>query len=76
MQSEVDDALTAQMTESYAADGVAPTRDQMLFMIWSYLSERNLSGTTITCKKLDGSTTSMTFSLDSATVTNTQTRAT
>lgn len=67
---------TAQMTESYAADGVAPTRDQALFMILGYLFERNLSGNTISCYKLDGSTVWGTFTIDSATTTTSQTRAT
>jgi len=44
--------------------------------VWSLLAERNLSGTTLTAKKLDGSTTAMTFTLDSSSSPTTQTRAT
>jgi hypothetical protein len=40
------------------------------------LAERGISGTTLTAKKLDGSTTSMTFTLDDATTPTSQTRAT
>ena len=64
------------LIESYAVDGVPATPAQLLYMIWSLLSERAISGTTVTCKKIDGSTTSMTFTLNSATVPTTQTRAT
>ncbi len=67
--------LSAALTESYAADGVAPTLSQIVFMIWSLIAERSISGTTLTAKKLDGSTSSMTFTLDSATVPTSQTRA-
>lgn len=67
---------SAALTEAYAADGAAPTLNQMLFQIWSALSEFSISGTTITAKKLDGLTTAMTFTIDSATVPTSRTRAT
>ena len=66
---------SAALTEAYAADNVAPTLSQMLYMIWSLLSERNASGTTLTTKRIDGSTTAMTFTLDAASP-STQTRTT
>jgi hypothetical protein len=59
--------LTSALTESYAADGAAPTLAQICFQIWSFLSEKSVSSTTLTAKKLDGSTTSMTFTLSDAT---------
>ena len=58
--------LRTALTEGYAADGVAPTLEQFLYMVHSELAEFAISGTTITCKKLDGSTTSMTFTFDDA----------
>ena len=64
------------LTESYAADGATATAPQILYMIWSMLAEKNISGTTLTTKKLNGSTTSMTFTLDSATAPTSVTRAT
>ena len=70
------DVLTTALTESYATDGATATLTQLMYMIWSFLAEKNISGTTLTAKKLDGSTTSMTFTLDSATVPTTITRAT
>jgi len=66
-QSVADTLLTRQMTESYAADATAPTLAQMMFMLWSAGAEFSISGTTITAKKLDGTTTSMTFALDDST---------
>ena len=68
--------LTTALTESYAADGVAPTLVQALFQLLSALTEFSISGTTITCKKLDGLTTSMTFTLDDGTNPTSRTRAT
>lgn len=72
------DAILARTlgSEGYAADGAVPTLAQMLFMIWSGLVEFSISGTTLTCKKLDGSTTAMTFTLDDATSPTSRTRAT
>lgn len=72
----VADILTSALTESYAADGAAPTLAQFQFMMWSLLAERNISSTTLTTLKLDGATTSMTFTLDSATTPAAQTRTT
>ena len=53
-----------QMTEAYADDGVAPTFEEMQFMKWAWLAERSKSGVTVTIKKLDGSTTAMTFTIN------------
>lgn len=64
------------LTEGYAADGVAPTLEQMLFQLWSALAEFSISGTTVTAKKLDGSTTAMTFTLNDATNPTSRTRTT
>jgi len=68
--------LTTQMTEAYAADGVAPTVAQALFAIMQRLTEFAISSTTITVKKLDGSTTAFTLALDDATTPTSSTRAT
>lgn len=67
---------TAAMTESYAADNVAPTPIQMLYQIWSAIAEMSISGTTITCNKIDGLTPSMTFTINDATNPTSRTRAT
>jgi hypothetical protein len=68
--------LTTQMTESYAADGVAPTLAQAVFLIQQGLLERAVSGTTETIKKLDKSTTAATYSLDDPDAPTSKTRAT
>lgn len=71
-----NDILTTALTEAYAADGSPATLSQLLYMLWSSLSEFGISGTTITAKKLDGSTTSMTFTLDDDASPTSRTRAT
>lgn len=58
--------FTTQLTESYAADGAAPTLAQALFLIQQVLTEYSTSGTTLTIKKLDGSTTAATGTFDDA----------
>lgn len=72
----VDALFTRALTESYSADGAAPTVAQALFAIQQFLQERAVSGTTVTVKKLDGSTTAMTFTLNDGTSPTSLTRAT
>lgn len=67
--------LTTQMTESYAADGAAPTIAQALMMIQQMLGEFAVSGTTLTVKKVDGSTSAATYTLSDATDPTSITRA-
>lgn len=67
---------TTAVTESYAADGSAPTPEQALMMILQSIHEFAISSTTRTVKKLDGVTTAMTFQLDDATAPTSTTRAT
>lgn len=66
---------TVAMTEAYAADGAAPTPAQILHMIYALLAEKSVASTTMTVKKLDGTTTAMTFTLDSDTSPTSITRA-
>lgn len=63
----VSDVLTTQMTESYATDGTAPTLAQALFAIQQFLFDKDVSGTTLTVRQLDGTTSAMTFTLDDGT---------
>lgn len=56
------------LTESYRAAGAAGTPAQLLYEVLQNLTEFAISGTTKTVKKLDGSTTAKTYTLDSATV--------
>ncbi len=69
-------AMLTALTEAYAADGAAGTGAQLLYGLQAFLQERAVSGTTLTVKKLDGSTTAMTFTLNDATTPTALTRAT
>lgn len=67
--------LTASLTESYSTDGSAATAAQMLYGIKALLGEFAKSGGTITTKKVDGSTTAETYTLDDGTNPTSITRA-
>jgi hypothetical protein len=67
---------TTQLTESYRANGAAPTPAQAVHEILGHLGEQAISGTTKTVKKLDHSTTAETFTLDNAVTPSSITRAT
>ncbi len=64
------------LTEAYAADGVAATPAELLYMIWARLAQFAITSTTISVKKLDGTTEAFTLEMDSATTPTTSTRAT
>lgn len=67
VQSEVQDALDATLADSVPSDGTRPSMAQAAYAIYQFLTERAVSGTTMTVKKVDGSTTLMTFTLNDAT---------
>lgn len=67
--------LTTAMTESYNTDGSTATLAQALYVIMQTLTEHAISGTTWTVKKLDGSTTALTLTLNDATTPTGVTRA-
>lgn len=72
----IDALYTRQLTEAYAADGAAPTVAQALMQIQQMLTEFGISGTTMTVKKLDGTTTAFTLTLDDGSAPTAITRAT
>ncbi len=74
--SAISTAWTTELTESYAADGATFTPAQALYMLWSTIAQTDASGTTLTSRRLNGSTAAMTFTLDSATTPTARTRAT
>jgi len=74
-KAEMDAMWTTAATESYAADGAAATPAQLMYMILCAVSEFSISSTTITGKKLDGSTTAMTWTLNDASSPTSRTRA-
>lgn len=67
--------LTATVPDSIPADGDRPTVQQAAYMIVQTLTEFAISGTTITVKKPDGSTTLFTITMDDATDPTSATRA-
>ena len=73
-KAEMDATWTTAMTESYASDGATMTPAQALYMILCSVSEFSISSTAITGKKLDGSTTAMTWTLNDATSPTSRTR--
>lgn len=64
------------LAESYRANGATGTLTQLLYEILAHLAEKSISGTTLTTKKLDHSTTAATHTLDSSTAPTSITRAT
>lgn len=59
--------LTTALTESYAANGAAPTLAQAQFALHQMLMQFVISGTSLTVKKLDNATTAFVVTLDDAT---------
>lgn len=72
----VDVMRTDTIPDSYASDGSQPTIAQALLGILQFLTEKEVSGTTVTVKKPNGSTTAMTFTLDDGTTPTSITRTT
>lgn len=60
----VADVLTTQMTEAYAANGVAPTLAQAQFAIHQMLMQFGIASTSLTVRKLDDTTTAFVVTLD------------
>jgi hypothetical protein len=75
VQSEVQDALDATVADSIPADGTRPSIAAGILMITRFLWEKAVSGTTVTVKKEDGSTSSFTATLDSSSDPTSITRA-
>ncbi len=77
INTEVVDGLTVDVVaDSIPSDGSRPTIAQACYMLTQFLLERAVSGTTVTVKKPDGSTTLMTLTLDSGTAPTSITRST
>jgi hypothetical protein len=58
---------TVAMTESYAANGIAPTPIQAIYAIQQMLMDFSISSTSYTVKKLNNSTTAFVVTLNDAT---------
>jgi hypothetical protein len=66
---------TYTLPESYAADGSAGTPAQILYLTQQGIIEFAISGTTLTIKQLDGSSTAATCTLDDDTTPTSRTRS-
>ncbi len=62
------EVLTADLADVYAANGAAPTLQQAIMAVHQMLMAFAISGTSISVKKLDGSTEAFVATLDDATV--------
>lgn len=71
----VDVLRTDTIPDSYAADGAQPTFAQAVLAIQQFLTEKAVSGTTVTVKKPDGTTTAMTLTLNDGSSPTSITRA-
>lgn len=67
VDTSVGTALAAQLSDDIAAEGDRPSINQALLMITRFLTEKSLSGTTLTVNKEDGTTANMTFTLNDST---------
>lgn len=74
--TQVNAALDAVIADSIPADGTRPSLRQAAYMQTQFLVERSVSGTTLTVRKVDGSTTLFTLTLNDATTPTAVTRAT
>lgn len=55
--------LNSALPETYPVDGATMTVSEALYMLRAMMAEAQRSGSTLTCKKIDGTTTAMTFTL-------------
>jgi hypothetical protein len=65
-QTAVTSALTAALTEGYRGTGATGSVRDLLYEIIAHMGESSISSVTKTIKKLDGSTTAKTYTLDSS----------
>ena len=74
--SAVTTALTTALTEGYRGTGATGSVRDLLYEIIAHLGESSISSTTKTLKKIDGSTTAKTYTLNDATTPTSITEAT
>lgn len=76
VNAEVVDALvTDVIADSTPADGSRPSIAQAVLMLVRLLTEKDVSGTTVTIRKEDGTTTAFTLTLNDATTPTSITRS-
>jgi hypothetical protein len=74
--SVLNRSMTTTLADSIPADGTRPSAAQGIYMLTQFMLERAVSGTTCTVKKVDGSTSLFTLTLNDATNPTSITRAT
>jgi len=67
LATAITTALTTALAEGYRATGATGSVRDLLYEILANITEFSISGVTKTAKKLDGSTTAKTYTLDSST---------
>lgn len=67
--------LTSTLTEVYPADGAEGTLSSLVYLILSALTQYGITATTLTARKLDGTTAAAVYTLDDATNPTTRTRS-
>lgn len=73
--AQVAALLTATVADSVPADGTRPSIASGILMLTRFLMESSVSGTTVTVKKEDGVTSSMTFTINDASAPTSITRS-
>lgn len=76
ISADIAGIFTKVMTESYNADGSAPTPAQALFLLISVLTDFAIAGTLMSLHKLDGTNSGVTLRYDDAVTPSTVTRET
>jgi hypothetical protein len=73
--ASVTTALTTALAEGYRADGSTGSVRDLLYELIAHMGEASIVSTTKTIKKIDGSTTAATYTLDSGSAPTSITRA-
>lgn len=76
LASAITTGLTTALTEGYRSTGATGSVRDLLYELLAHIGEFSISSTTKTTKKLDGSTTAKTYTLDDATSPTSITEAT
>ena len=67
IQTTVSSLFSTAQSESYPADGADATPTQLLYLLLSVCSQFDVTGTTLTARRLNGTAEAAVYTLDSAT---------
>lgn len=76
LATAITTGLTTALTEGYRADGATGSVRDLLYELIAHMGEASIVSTTKTLKKIDGTTTAATYTLDSGSAPTSITRAT